>query len=246
MPERVRIRPSPRNEILSLFKTEAPFTRTEVANRLGISYWSARYWLDLLASEDLLSMKRFYIGDFVRRVLYYRVLPKIYFRTQYAMMFYSENPRDETPDPIAEFRVTVVSDRRGAYKLEEFRDACIHVGIILSPQTYWIKQGIEITADELDEPIDTDELPYSVPVFNSLNYAERYAVFFKSKKYEEDKWRTKFAFWWADKTKPLPAPDKGDYEYAEDYIKQLEQKKAALKILKYTFNNRKGVLEPVE
>jgi hypothetical protein len=246
MSERIRVRPSPRQSILSLFETEKSLTRSEIAARLGISYFSARYWLEKLASEGLIQKEVTFIGRNVRRIIYHPLPVEFYYRTQYAIMFYTLIPRSESPDPIAEFRVTVVSDKRGKYNLDEFKDACIHIGIILSPQTYWIKQEMEITADELDEPIDKDELDYSVPVFRMLNYAERYAVFFKSKKHDEDKWRVKYPYWWADKTLPLPAPEKEDYEYAEDYIKSLERKKAALGALKMMFNNEEGRLEPVE
>lgn len=240
-----RVRPSPREKILSLFTYEKSLTRLEVAEKLGITYWSARYWLDKLASEGLLVRKPILIGRAVRRVLYYLVLPKIYFRTQYAILFYREAPRTKTPDPIAEMRVTAVSDRRDAYNLDAFKDACVHIGIILSPQTYWVKQNMEITADEKDEPIDMDELFYSVPVYKLLNYAERYAIFFRSKRDDDKKWRVRFPYWWTDSTAPRPLPEEEDFEYDEKYIKELEEKKVALGVLKMKFNNVKGVLESV-
>jgi hypothetical protein len=97
-------------------------------------------------------------------------------------MFYTDQPRNKTPDPIAEFRVTVVSDTPHGYSVEEFEKACIYIGVILAPQTFWIKQKYKVTASELHEPIDTDELEWSVPVYKKLNYCERYAVFFRSRR----------------------------------------------------------------
>lgn len=242
---RIRVRPSPREKILALLKIEEGLTRTDVAVRLGISYWSTRYWLEKLASENFLRKEVMMIGRAIRRIRYFFIPPKVYYRTQYAMMFYAEAPRTKSPDPIAEFRVTVVSQKPDAYSLEEFERACIYVGVILSPQTYWIKQKWEVTADEKDEQIDPDELQYSVPVFKRLNYAERYAVFFRSRRPDEEKWRTLYPFWWAE-AKHLPAPREGDFEYDEAYIKRLEEQKIALGTLKMRFNNELGVMESVE
>lgn len=242
----VRVRPSPRKRILDFFKymqpTE-PFTRSEIADRLGITYWSARYWLDKLVSERFLSRKVERI-DNRRRIFYLPVIAVVYYRTQYAMLFYTEVPRTKTPDPIAEFRVTVVSNRKGRYDLDEFARACIYVGVILAPQTYWIKQKVMITADELDEPIDVDELQYSVHVHKRLDYAERYAVFFRSRRGEKS-WRTENPYYWLDPTQKLPAPKSGDYEYDESFIKDLEEKKIALGKLKMRFNNERGQMEDV-
>lgn len=242
----VRIRQSPRKNILSLFEYEKGLTRSDVAAKLGITYWSARYWLDKLTSEGLLLRKAIRTGKVIRRVLYYKPLPRIYFRTQYAIMFYTKVPRTESPDPIAEFRVTGVSDTPKKYNIEEFKDVCVYIGIVLAPQTYWIKQEMEITADELDEPIDVDELQYSVPVFKRLNYCERYAVFFRSRKNEEEKWRTKYPYWFFGREAPLPVPREGDYEYSEEFIKKQEEIKVTLRLLKFKFINEAGRLEPVE
>ena len=242
----MRVRPSPREKIIELLKIEQGLTRSEVAGVLGITYWSARYHLERLVEERFLRKEITMVGRAIRRIRYFFVVPKIYFRTQYAMMFYAEAPRTKSPDPIAEFRVTAVSNRTGAYRLEEFERACIYIGVILAPQTYWIKQKWEITADELDEPIDADELQYSVPVHKRLNYAERYAVFFRSRRPEEDKWRTKYPYWWADPNQPLPAPREGDFEYDEAYIKKIEEQKIALGALKVRFNNEMGEMESVE
>ena len=161
-------------------------------------------------------------------------------------MFYALVPRTKSPDPIAEMRVTVVSNRRGQYKLEELERACIYVGVILAPQTYWIKQEREVTADELDEPIDPDELQYSVTAYKRLNYCERYAVFFRSRRSEDEKWRVKYPYWWVTPDAPLPLPREGDFEYGEVYIKDLEEKKIMLGVLHMKFNNELGVMESVE
>jgi len=243
----VRIRPSPRKKILGFFKymqpTE-PFTRSEIAERFGITYWSARYWLDKLAEEKFVRKEVIRV-DKRRRVFYYRVIVAVYYRTQYAIMFYTEEPRVKSPDPIAEFRVTAVSNRKGQYDLKEFEKACIYIGVILAPQTYWIKQEMWITADELDEPIDVDELQYSVHVKKKLGYAERYAVFFRSRRGVEA-WREAHPYWWVDPKSTLPAPRSGDYEYDETFIKGNEERLITLRKLKLRFDNEKGRMEDVE
>lgn len=243
-----RVRPGRRSAIIDLFKGSALFglTRTDVETQLGISYDSARYWLELLTKEKFVEKRvTWTIRPHLRRVTYYLVVPVVYYRTQFALMFYTEKPRTKTPDPIAEFRVTVVSNQRDRYDLLEFERACIYVGVILAPQTYWIKQQYMITANEKDEPIDVDELVFSVPIHKRLNFAERYAVFFRSRRGTEA-WRQAHIGWWLVSTEPLPMPREGDYEYAEDFIKSLEEKKIALGALKMRFNNSEGVMESVE
>jgi len=244
----VRIRISPRESILKIFellRIEDSVTRSVIAGTLGISYWSARYWLEKLAEEKLIRKEVVYIGRKVRRVYYFKVVPVIYYRTQYAMLFYVEAPRTKSPDPIAEFRVVAVSNRKGRWRLDEFERTCIYIGVILSPQTYWIKQKYMVTADEEDEPIDPDELVWSVPAKKMLNYAERYAVFFRSRRTAEEYWRVEHPYYWADPTAPLPAPRTGDYEYDENVIKSVEEKKIALGVLKMRFNNERGIMESV-
>ena len=242
----MRIKPSPNGKILDILKKEPGLTRTQIAERLGRTYWSARYWLEKLVTEKFLRKEVFVVGRAIRRITYFFVPPVVLYRTQFAIMFYSSVPRTKTPDPIAEMRVTVVSNRPGQYRLEEFERACIYVGVILAPQTYWIKQEMEITADELDEPIDPDELEYSVPAYKRLNYCERYAVFFRSRRSDEEKWRVKNPYWWVTPEAPLPLPREGDFEYSEIFIKDLEEKKIALGVLHVRFNNELGVEESVE
>ena len=185
------------------------------------------------------------IRGFVRRVRYFPIIALIYYRTQFAILFYTVVPRTKTPDPIAEFRVTVVSNVKGKYNLQEFERACIYTGIILAPQTYWIKQQFMVTADETDEPIDADELGYSVTVYKKLNYAERYAVFFRSRR-GKDSWREEHGYYWTDLSPTLPAPREGDFEYDEAFIKALEEKKILLGVLKVRFDNERGEVESVE
>jgi len=240
----LRVRPSPREDILKLVKERPGLTRSEVASLLGRSYWSIRYWLEKLVTEKFLRKDVFMVGRAIRRITYFYVLPVVLYRTQYAIMFYSSVPRTKTPDPIAEMRVTVVSNRPGQYRLEEFERACIYIGVILAPQTYWIKQEREITADELDEPIDPDELQWSVPAYKRLNYAERYAVFFRSRRGKE-LWREEYPYWWVTPEAPLPLPREGDFEYDESFIKDLEEKKIALGALNMRFNNEEGKMESV-
>jgi len=241
-----RVRPSPRERIIELLKKEPGLTRTEVAARIGITYWSARYWLEKIVEEKFLRKEILGRPPFVRLIRYYPVVTVIYYRTQLAIMFYTSAPRTKTPDPIAEFRVTVVSNVPNKYNLQDFERACIYIGVILAPQTYWIKQEMEVTADEKDEVIDVDELGFSVTAFKRLNYAERYAVFFCSKKNVEKKWRVEHPYWWLDSTAPRPLPEIGDFEYGEKYIKDLEEKKIMLGVLKMRFNNERGEMESVE
>jgi len=242
----LRVRPSPRKKILELVTSFKGITRSEVAEALGISYWSSRYWLEKLVEERFLRKEIVWtIRGFVRRIFYFLVVPKIYYRTQFALLFYVEKPRTKSPDPIAEFRVTVVSNRPKQYDLKQLERACIYVGVILSPQTYWIKQKVIITADELDEPIDVDELEFSVPVYKRLDYTERYAVFFKSRQKVEEYWRGENPYYWLDPTKPLPLPREGDYEYDEKFIKDVERKKIILGALSMRFDNERGEMESV-
>jgi hypothetical protein len=240
-----RARKSPREGILSLIVREKELTRTKLASALGISYWSARYWLDKISAEGFIRKEvKILIKPNVRRVFYYPVVAVRYYRTQFALMFYTEKPRTKTPDPIAEFRVTVVSNLPGKYNIQEFERACIYIGVILAPQTYWIKQQYKITANELDELIDTDELIFSVPVHKKLNYAERYAVFFRSRQ-GTGMWRNEYIGWWLVPTEPLPLPRIGDYEYDEGRIKEIEEKRIQLLALKMRFNNERGEMESI-
>jgi DNA-binding Lrp family transcriptional regulator len=242
----LRVKPSPRNRIVELLRKEPGLTRSQIAERLGITYWAARYWTEVLVREGVLRKEVVYsVRRFVRRIQYFVVVPVVYYRTSYAIMFYAVAPRTKSPDPIAEMRVTAVSNVKGKYRLEEFERACIYIGVILAPQTYWMKQEREVTADELDEPIDVDELPYSVPVYKRLNYAERYAVFFRSRRREEEKWRSQHPYWWATPEEPLPTPREGDFEYDEKFIKDMEEKQIALGQLKMRFNNELGIMESV-
>ena len=243
----IRVRVSPRGKILEIVKFVV--TRSDVASRLGITYWSSRYWMDKLTEEGFL--RKEVVGKAVRRVYYYPVEVVVYYRTMFGLMFYTEKPRTHSPDPIAEFRVTVVSNKRDIYNLDEFGRAVIYVGVILAPQTYWIVQKYEVTASEKDEAIDPDELEWSVPVFKRLNYAERYAVFFKSRKREEERWRNVYPDYWLDEKAPLPLPRKrefdreGDVEYDEAFIKDIEKKMIALGRLNMRFNNERGEMESV-
>jgi hypothetical protein len=202
--------------------------------------------MELLVKEGFLKRQDIMVGRAIRRILYTYMPLVILYRTQVTMMFYAKAPSAKTPDPIAEFRVTAVSQKPGQYDIEEFKRACIYVGVVLASQTYWMKQEVEITADEKDEPIDTDELRYSVPAYQRLNFAERYAVFFRSRRDEDRKWKNLYPYWWTDPNVPRPSPDKGDFEYDEKYIRDLELKKILLGALKMKFDNERGIVESVE
>lgn len=246
----LRVRPSLKASMLDLTRIFAGISRTEIADMLGVSYWKARYWLEVLAEEgEIRKEVVWWIVPYMRRVRYYPVtiLPPevMYYRTQYAIMFYTEKPRTKTPDPIAEFRVTVVSDKPDSFDIGYFNRVCIYIGVVLSPQTYWYVQLQTVTAYEKDELIDTDELGYSVPVHKRLNYAERYAVFYTSKK-GRNMWRHTHGEWWRDESIPIPNPQRGDYEYDEEFIKAQESRLIGLGVLKYKFNNKTGRMESVE
>lgn len=249
----VRIRKPAKKEIVELFKARAELTRSQVAEALNISYESARYWLDVLVEEGLINRKRIIKvskrgTDYVYKVIYISIEKIVYYRTQLALMFYTEVPREKTPDPIAEFRCTVVSDKKGMYDIKAFEDACVYVGVILAPQTWWRRPDnvksdkpkvlFEVKAFELDESIDKDELNHSVTVYGKLNYCERQAIFFKS--HQHEKWRKEHQFWWIEKVFPISRL--GDYLYTEDRIKSVEENRIALKSLKVGFDNEKGVM----
>lgn len=246
----IRVRPSLKEDMLRLVQAYPGVTRSEVAGMLDISYGKARHWLDMLMKEGKLKrLTSWIIRPYIRRLAYYSIVPippppKVYYRTQFAVMFYAEKPRSKTPDPIAEFRVVVVSDEPGRFDIEAFDRVCIYIGVILAPQTYWIVQLSEVTAYERDEEIDVDELELSVPTYKRLNYAERYACFFRSRRGSE-MWRDVHPEWWKDEKAPVPAPREGDYEYSEDFIKATENRLIGLKVLKYRFNNETGEMESV-
>ena len=183
------------------------------------------------------------IARLVRKVVKYRAILKVYYRTSYAEMYYSEKPRGKTPDPIAEVRVTVVSDEKGRYKeaLKRMRDVCIYTMMIMAPQTWWLKQPYEVTAYEEDEMIDQDELEQSVPVYGRLNYAERYVVFFRSRRESHKWWRREEPFWWERRV--FPEPEEGDYEYDEKAIKERENFFVETGVARLRFNNERCMLE---
>jgi len=227
-------------------------TRSVVAAICGITYWSARYWLEKLVVEGRIKSERVYtFRKFVRRVYYYPIPPpRVYYRTSYSEMYYAEDPRtgkNQSPDPIGESRVTVVSDKPGQYDITRFRRVCIYTGLILAPQTFWLVQPYIITAYELDEEIDVEELPYSVPVHKRLNYCERYAVFFKSRQRPTTEWWRYTNPEWYEKFPPVtPTVRAGDYEYNERFIKEAEERAIDLKVLRYRFDNVLGEMVAVE
>lgn len=247
----MRIRPSLKEEILRLVQAYPGVTRSEVAAMLDVSYGKTRYWLDVLTREKKLRrLVSWIIRPYMRRVAYYSIVPlppppKVYYRTQYAVMYYADIPEEKTPDPIAEMRVTVVSDKPGQYDIEAFDRVCIYIGVVLAPQTYWIAQLSVVTAYEKDEEIDVDELELSVPVYKKLNFAERYACFFRSRREGREMWRRVHPEWWKDEKAPVPAPRSGDFEYDEEFIKAQEKRLMGLRVLRYRFNNIIGEMESV-
>jgi hypothetical protein len=163
----------------------------------------------------------------------------VYYRTQYALLFYEEEPKGKTPDPIAEARVVAVSDTRGRYSIEAFESAIYHMMMVLAPYTYWRGRLTTVTAFEFDEEIDEDELPLSLPEFKRLNYAERYAVFFRSRRERSDWFRFEMPLYWEEKVAPTPRD--GDYEYTESYIKRAEEERK----MPTRFDNEEGRVKRV-
>lgn len=70
-----RLRPSPQAEILRYVEAHPEgVTRSQVAEAVGRTYWSARYWLEKKTEEELVRSERIWtIRHFVRRVIYYPV-----------------------------------------------------------------------------------------------------------------------------------------------------------------------------
>jgi len=185
-------------------------------------------------------------GETIRK--YYRTMLYLVFRTV-------EAPKDKTPDPLFGIRITVVSDVKGKYNIERFRPVIYHTGIIIAPQTHWkdlIERGVFETVEiaaEIDEEIDVDELGKSVPIYKRLNYAERVAVFFSSKR--EKKWRQTKPRWWRDKLLPDIIPEMTpeglvnvpfDYVYNEERIKSDEELAFRRRRVRSRFDNQRGEL----
>lgn len=170
-----------------------------------------------------------------------------YYRTQVAVMFCSEEPRVKTPDPIGSFRVTVVSDIRGKYNPVDLRKVVRYTMFVMTPWVNW-KEAIEsrlvseiYVAEEIDEPIDVDELENSVPVYKKLHYAERVVTFFSSRRDKSQWFRVEMADY--IKKKKLPDSRTGDYVYDEGQIKNIENERFMSRRVRTRFNNEKGVLE---
>jgi len=73
----LRVRPSPQPCLLDFLESRpVGITRTEAAGHCGITYWSARYYLDKKVVEGKARVERIWtIRNFVRRVTYYPVIP---------------------------------------------------------------------------------------------------------------------------------------------------------------------------
>ena len=168
----------------------------------------------------------------------------IYYRTQLSILFYEEMPRGKTPDPIAEARITAVSDEKEKYNIENFGKAIFHMMMVLAPQTFWLERARRVTAVEIDEPIMEDELELSVPYSKRLNYAERYAVFFRSRRERSQFLRNTIDYWLIprDELRKYLVPRSGDYEYDEGYIKKAEEEAIKKGRVKTRFDNELGRL----
>jgi len=148
-----------------------------------------------------------------------------------------------------------VSHKKGTWDIERWYSVCKHNLICLHPFYYWdygLKTGTifrVVKAYEKDEEIDPDELPLSVPVYEKLNFAERYVCFYRSKR--EKKWRDEHPEWWV--TREFPPVTTRDYEYDEydikvrerDLLKPPEERTYFPNYsgrIRYKFDNRKGRL----
>jgi len=180
----------------------------------------------------------------------------IYYRSMYCEIFYAEVPKSKTSDPIAEFRVTVVSDKPGSYPhFVNLKPVVIHLAVVLAAQTFW--HGLtSVPCRELDEEIDEDELPKSVPVYKRLNFAERYAIFFRGRRDPSEHLRRKHPDYWLvpldewlpeierGRTGRTGVTDYGDYEYDEATIKELEEIAIRQRRVRTRFENETARLVP--
>jgi len=92
------VRPVPRQRILDFVnKALLPVTRTQIADYFGVSYWSARYYLDKLTEEGLIRRDYIYT-DTLRRVIYVPVpvpiIPKFH---RVKIRLYNDSISTETP-----------------------------------------------------------------------------------------------------------------------------------------------------
>ena len=175
--------------IEDLERAKRGFTRKDVMDEFKVTYYMATAALEALVRQGLAAKVKEAIRGPIYRWIYY----PLFFRTQYAKIFYAPNPTrgskgQTTPDPIAEFRVTVVMPHKGAADklIENGEKILTHLGMILAPWINWRNlvgpRGGEMaayTAYELDEPIMPDEVELSIPDYKKFGYAERYACFFR-------------------------------------------------------------------
>ena len=73
----MRVKPSPQPCLMDYLLTHpAGIMRGEAAGHCGITYWSARYWLDKKVREEKCRVERIWtVRHFVRRVIYYPIIP---------------------------------------------------------------------------------------------------------------------------------------------------------------------------
>lgn len=291
-------------------------TRTEIMEVFGLDYIRATRILEKLVGDGKL------YREAIRRILWIPVLYcyyPFYYRTQLAWIIYAREPDTKTPDPLVEIRTTGVSKYPGKYSLDKFKKVNIFTLKLLAPQTYWkelIETGemlVKYIGMEQDEKIDADEVTDSLPCHWRVEYCERMAIFYRSRR--EEKLRAYIPDWMhrpidyfmeefirerekvaemlygksydklttEEKLAVLrecltAVPRTGDYFYPEkvtdklmlkleewsrlveemgipgrplyaaivsDGIKDIEERRIAAGIIKFRFNNEKGVIERI-
>ena len=180
------------------------------------------------AIDELLKERRIWrlIKEIIAgKVFEARIYPPVLYRSILALLVYARYPDKKTPDPICEVRVTGVSHVKKKWDIEKWYSVCLTALICLNPFSYWAEMlntgalNIVVKAYERDEEIDPDELPLSVPVYERLNWAERYVCFYASRRYR--KWRDEHPDWWV--VREFPPVTANDYEYDEYDIKIREE-----------------------
>lgn len=206
-----------------------------ISQLLGIPRTTVRDFLEFLATnpnffEGKFSLQR---NKFDNLRVFYRLVKRIllippvtnFYRSTLVRVYYTGNQRKGTPSPIAEFRITVVSNTRGRWNPTFFGNSITHAGIVIAPQTFW--NDLEVLERyEVDELIMPDEVSSSVPVFKTLDFAERLAIFYTSRKDPTKYLDVQVPNWQSLPTSELIATVKentGDFVYDECNIRAREK-----------------------
>jgi len=134
----IRIRVSPRYRILDFILTRpwiyrVGVTRSQVAEALGISYWSARYWLEKMVEEKVIDKERIWIyRGVVFRWVYYPII-KVRRPVDVTIVIYSVS-------------VGVKREKGYAYRFQAFYD----VDAVRDEVTGEFDYGSELTRMEIE------------------------------------------------------------------------------------------------